>query len=107
LIEPDQTRTAASCRPLEQGPGSSHDRALIEIHSHHSMRAEFSRIDDQDEQGFRLYGVIGRLNRQPEIRLRAGLYGYFWEIPAGLAMNLPAGLKCCVAADAEEWEKLR
>lgn len=91
--EPEQDRTAATCRPLEDG--GSHDRAIIEIHSHHSMAANFSRQDDLDETGFRIYGVIGRLPKKPEIRMRVGVYGYFYEIPASWVMELPEGLKDC------------
>jgi PRTRC genetic system protein A len=36
--------------------------AVIEIHSHHAMRAYFSYTDDQDETARRVYGVLGRLN---------------------------------------------
>ncbi len=57
---------------------------VLELHSHHRMRAYFSSVDDGDEQGLRLYGVVGRLRtRRPEVRLRVGAYGYFmplrWE----------------------------
>lgn len=34
-----------------------------DIHSHNSMKAVFSAIDDQDERGTRLYLVIGHLER--------------------------------------------
>jgi len=95
LVAPEQTRSAARCRPLDDGPGSSHARALIEIHSHHSMAARFSSTDDTDETGFRLYGVIGRLSEAPEIRLRVGVYGYHWEVPASWALELPDGLRDC------------
>lgn len=93
--EPEQERTATSCRPLESG--SSHERAILEIHSHHSMPARFSSQDDADETGFRLYAVIGELPRVPKIRLRVGVYGYFWEIPASWVMELPLYLQGCNA----------
>lgn len=89
--EPEQDRTAGSCRPLSDG--GSHDRAIIEAHSHHSMAARFSRQDDADETGFRLYVVIGRLPDLPEIRVRVGVYGYFWEVPATWVMDLPEGVR--------------
>jgi len=45
--------------------------ALVEVHSHHAMRAYFSATDDRDETARRVYGVIGRLDsQQPEIALR-------------------------------------
>ena len=94
ICHPLQRSSAASCRPIE-GQDEAHRRAIIEIHSHHSMPARFSGMDDRDETGFRLYGVIGQLPEESEIRLRVGCYGYFWEIPASWALELPAGLRDC------------
>lgn len=55
---------------------------VVDIHSHGSMGAFFSNTDDQDEQGLRLYMVVGKLNTLfPEVRLRVGVYGYFRGIP--------------------------
>ena len=60
----------------------SPEAAVLEFHSHGRMAAFFSETDDQDEQGFRLYGVAGKLDRmEPEVRLRVGVYGNFQEIP--------------------------
>ena len=54
---------------------------LMEFHSHGLHPAFFSRTDDRDEQGFRIYGVAGRLDRpKPEIALRVGVYGHFGKI---------------------------
>jgi hypothetical protein len=45
--------------------------AIVEVHSHHAMRAYFSATDDRDETARRVYGVLGRLDsQQPEIALR-------------------------------------
>jgi hypothetical protein len=41
------------------------------------LPAFWSATDDRDEQGACIYGVIGRLDAQPEIRLRLSLYGYW------------------------------
>jgi PRTRC genetic system protein A len=92
---PPQNQTAVSCRPLEEGEGSTLHNALIEIHSHHSMPARFSSVDDADEKGFRLYGVIGDVLGRPEIRFRVGLHGYFWPIPAAWVCELPDGVRDC------------
>jgi PRTRC genetic system protein A len=55
---------------------------LLEIHSHGAYPACFSRTDDADEQGFGLYGVIGRLGTErSEVALRVGVYGYFLPVP--------------------------
>ena len=52
---------------------------VLAIHSHTGgVPAQFSPIDDHDEQGFGLYGVIGDLrNLCPTVELRLGIHGYF------------------------------
>ena len=56
--------------------------AILEIHSHGPHAAAFSATDDGDEQGLRLYGVIGRLGTErPEVALRVGAYGHFLAVP--------------------------
>lgn len=57
------------------------DDVVMEIHSHHDMKAFFSGTDDADELGFRLYGVLGRVNAEWEIKIRVGLYGDRWDLP--------------------------
>jgi len=54
---------------------------VLDIHSHGAMSAFFSTTDDRDEQGLRLYAVVGRLDSLiPEVKLRIGVYGYFVPI---------------------------
>ena len=54
---------------------------VAEFHSHGSSYAFFSVTDDRDEQGFRIYGVAGRLDDpQPELSLRVGVYGHFAKV---------------------------
>ena len=54
---------------------------VAEFHSHGSSRAFFSKTDDGDEQGFRVYGVVGRLDApEPELSLRVGVYGHFAQV---------------------------
>lgn len=93
--EPEQVRSGGSCRPLHDGPDSTHERAFIEAHSHHRMRAYFSAIDDRDETGFRIYAVLGDIPSAPKIRVRVGVYSYFWEIPAHWVFELPVDLSDC------------
>ena len=52
---------------------------VLQIHSHTGeVPAHFSPIDDQDEQGFCFYAVVGDLrNLFPAVELRLGIYGYF------------------------------
>ena len=57
---------------------------ILEVHSHCRMNAFFSDTDDSDEQGFHIYGVVGRIDRErPQLSLRVGVYGHFapvrWE----------------------------
>lgn len=98
LIYPPQIATATSVRPLDPHD-EFYGRALIEVHSHHSMRARFSETDDADEQGFRIYAVVGSLYENPEIAVRVGVYGYFWDIPAIRVFAMPGWLSCATARE--------
>ena len=72
LVVPPQAGTAT--RLAYQPPAG----VVAEFHSHGGSRAFFSGTDDRDEQGFRIYGVVGRLDTPlPELRLRVGVYGNF------------------------------
>ena len=69
-------RTSLTYTPVEG--------AVAEFHSHGRLGAFFSAIDDQDEQGFRIYGVVGKLGEPvPQIDLRIGVYGYFGQLDLG------------------------
>jgi len=69
--------------PPQEGTGSSLSYqpphgVVAEFHSHGRHSAYFSATDDRDEQGFRIYGVVGRLDTPaPELTLRVGVYGHF------------------------------
>ena len=72
LVVPPQLGTATS---LAYAPPAG---VVAEFHSHGHSRAFFSKTDDKDEQGFRIYGVAGRLDTdRPELSLRVGVYGCF------------------------------
>ncbi len=72
MVVPEQEGTATR---LEYRPPAE---VVAEFHSHGSSRAFFSKTDDGDEQGFRIYGVAGRLDTdRPELSLRVGVYGHF------------------------------
>ncbi len=87
LVAPPQAGRASS---LTYQPPAG---VVAEFHSHGRHRAFFSATDDKDEQGFRIYGVVGRLDIptgvEPAPRhlrpLRpAGLVpGFRWSDPAG------------------------
>jgi PRTRC genetic system protein A len=79
LDVPDQVAGAARVAYRPPGPGT---RVALELHSHHTLPARFSRTDDADEQRLCLYGVIGRLDRpRPEVALRVGAYGHYLPLP--------------------------
>lgn len=81
------------CRPASVFPMDKADplgtRALIDLHSHAAMDPFFSPTDNKDEQGFRIFAVIGKVNGKPEIRVRVGVYGNYWNIPADMVFDLP------------------
>ena len=75
LVVPPQAGTAT--RLAYQPPAG----VVAEFHSHGGSRAFFSATDDRDEQGFRIYGVVGRLDTPlPELSLRVGVYGHFAQV---------------------------
>lgn len=94
LYEPPQVRNGWGVRPAEDGPGSSYARAIIEAHSHFTQPAYFSSSgDDKDEQGFRIYAVLGNVLTKPEILTRVGVYGHHWLIPAATVFELPSNIR--------------
>ena len=57
----------------------------MDIHSHNSMAAKFSPVDDQDERATRLYAVLGRLDRFfPEITVRMSCGGIYRNLDPSL-----------------------
>jgi hypothetical protein len=72
----------------------------MDIHSHNTMRAFFSKTDDNDEKATRLYTVIGKLNGYvPEIKTRISNGGTFLEIdPAEVFEHFGVSFP-------EEWER--
>lgn len=84
----DTPAQIVSCVSVDstETPDYINDRYIhfMDIHSHNSMRAFFSHVDDADEKATRLYTVIGRLNKFfPEIRTRISNGGKFHEIDPG------------------------
>ncbi len=93
MAAPDQERYVAITGaagyqfyiPEQKGAGASvqyqvGDSVVLDLHSHHHMAAWFSPQDSRDETGLRLYGVVGRLNATPVVRLRVGVYGHFHDL---------------------------
>lgn len=62
----------------------------MDIHSHNTMKAFFSAVDDHDEKATRLYTVVGRLDQPvPEIRTRISNGGKFMDIDPSHVFELP------------------
>ena len=55
---------------------------VMDLHSHGRMKPFFSGEDNRDEQGFRIYGVVGNLDRDPRLLVRIGVYGYYFPLVA-------------------------
>lgn len=54
---------------------------VLDFHSHGRMTAHFSQADDQDDQGFRISVVIGKLDQNTaEMSMRLGIYGYHADV---------------------------
>jgi len=74
--------------PEQEGTGGGveyavGDSIVLDLHSHGAMTPWFSTTDNKDEQGFKLFGVCGKLDKHPEIRLRVGVFGYHHPVSWG------------------------
>ena len=84
-VVPEQSGTASSL--TYEPPGG----VVAEFHSHGSSRSFFSRTDDRDELGFRIYGVVGKVDTpRPELTLRVGVYGHFAPLKWPQVFGSPA-----------------
>ena len=86
---PEQTVTKVSVNSTTNTDYTS-DRFIhyMDIHSHNSMKAFFSGVDDTDEKATRLYTVIGRLYKYfPDIKTRISNGGKFMEINPALVFE--------------------
>ncbi len=58
------------------------DDVVMDLHSHGHMPPFFSSQDNRDEQGLKLFVVVGKLeDARPSVKLRVGVYGYFEDLP--------------------------
>jgi PRTRC genetic system protein A len=85
---PRQIACPSSVIPMESldEMGTS---ALVDLHSHGLLPPFFSKADNQDEQGFRIYAVLGQIDKLPSIRVRVGVYGNYFDLPASTVFELP------------------
>lgn len=92
LDVPLQLGRPASVFPMDKADplGTS---ALVDLHSHALMEPFFSPTDNKDEQGFRIFAVIGKVNEEPLLLVRVGVYGNYWNIPADMVFDLPEDIR--------------
>ena len=90
VFVPKQMTSKASIHATMTGNTLPEDRYLhyADIHSHNSMPAKFSPVDDKDEKATRLYVVIGNLDHfYPSITARVSCGGTYIEIDPHLAIE--------------------
>ena len=87
--KPEQDQKRGSVTPVDP-----YERDLpapvLDLHSHHTMAPFFSGTDCADDYGFRLNAVWGHLDNWPMIRVRLGIYGHYYPIPATRVFDLPS-----------------
>ncbi len=101
--KPPQRATASSVEPTDQSPESDYFKAVIEVHSHHTMPAFWSSTDTAHENRFRVYAVLGNIFKDAQILVRVGAWGYFVDLPAASIFELPEGMSDAMTADPD-WE---
>lgn len=78
---PKQEITHVSVNAVTEEEYPEHLIHVMDIHSHNTMPAKFSPIDDEDEKATRLYAVVGRLDQVfPDITVRASCGGRFIKL---------------------------
>lgn len=81
-VPPQRVNCVSVVTDLSEQPDSERYLHVMDVHSHNTMSARFSKTDDEDEQATRLYMVIGRLDQYyPEIRCRFACGGSHVDIP--------------------------
>lgn len=100
---PEQFTCPSGVFPLESldEMGTS---ALVDLHSHGLLPPFFSRVDNQDEKGFRIYAVLGEVDKAPSIRVRVGVYSHYFNIPASTVFELPDEIKDIYEQEEIEYE---
>jgi len=78
---PDQEITGTTVKFKRHPEMDDNYTIVMDIHSHNSMGAFFSGVDNADEKETRLFGVIGELNREyPAFKFRISVSGVYKEI---------------------------
>lgn len=102
---------------FERNPELEASNTLVmDIHSHNSMPAFFSNIDNADEKEDRLYGVVGFLHQRiPQMEFRMGIAGRFVtlsgqdlfgspEAPTSWPKEWMERCECAPMRQHKEWE---
>ena len=87
VIRPVQQATPGSVSTQQVGGSET----MLELHTHGSMAAYWSATDNKDEQGVCLYAVLGKLDDRPDLKLRVGIYGYWYRLPLTAVFAVNAG----------------
>ena len=92
---PAQVVSKASIRTFPMPEDALDEERYVhfaDIHSHNSMKAQFSEKDDQDERATRVYIVVGRLDEPvPSVLARVSVNGYHVPIPLSRVLEaMPA-----------------
>ena len=78
LFIPEQKVDKISVETDELSLSTSGIYHVMDIHSHNTMNAFFSTVDNEDEKANRVYGVMGRFDKdEPEMFFRAATGGRF------------------------------
>jgi len=101
--KPPQRATATSVEPTDQSPESDYFKAVIEVHSHHTMPAFWSSTDTAHENRFRVYAVLGNIFKDAQILVRVGAWGYFVDLPAVSIFEVPDRMSDAMTAEPD-WE---
>jgi hypothetical protein len=88
--EPNQARSYGRVRPL--GADASCSGVVLELHTHPPGVEGFSKIDDEDETGLRIYVVlVDPDSPTPIVLARVSVFGRRIPIPAAWVFDLPEG----------------
>lgn len=113
---PKQTVSGASVRYESNEEMESKYILVLECHSHNTMGAFFSGVDDADEKRTMIFGVFGRLDRPVyEYRFRASIAGEYHAIAIDDIFDIPKPAEdsfpkewldnCAVASRATEYTR--
>lgn len=94
-------------KPKQTGSGAhlkyeTVPNTVLEIHTHGRIKPFFSSDDNRDEQGFKIYMVLGRL--MTRMRLRLGCYGNFLELNWSDVFEGPIPFNIVQESEFEDFE---